>query len=124
MVKTPNDPKLSHAACDFRTAEGHSAKLKAPIALAPARCLAHWTITQRTIHVVLSNKPEVLKYEKPLLSGTVGGKIRQARHGARLTQEKLAVLTGIHRHWIGRWERGRVIPSPAQWGKLSAILRV
>ena len=34
----PNDQKLSHATCDFRTAEDRSAKLKAPIALAPALC--------------------------------------------------------------------------------------
>ena len=34
-----NDQELNHAACDFRTAEIRSAKLKAPTALAPDNVL-------------------------------------------------------------------------------------
>ena len=34
----PNGQELSHATCDFRTAEIRSAQQKAPIALAPVMC--------------------------------------------------------------------------------------
>ena len=90
--------------------------------MAPARCLAHWTITQRTVHVVLADKTALLSHEKPFCAGTIGEAIRTARIQAGLTQEKLAELTGIHRQWLGRWERGRAVPSFADLDKLKTVL--
>ena len=66
----------------------------------PVRALAHWTITQRTIHIVLANKPPVLSHEKTILTGSVGDIIRAVRRHTGLTQEKLAELAGIQRHWL------------------------
>jgi len=90
--------------------------------LAPARCLAHWTITQRTIHVNLGMKPPVLAREKPNLTGTVGGSIRIARRQLDMTQEQLAQAAGISRYWLGRWERSRALPTEAQWLTLATVL--
>ena len=85
-------------------------------------CLAHWTITQRQNHIVLANKPSVFRPQKLILIRTLGLAIHAARTEAGLTQEKLAELAGIHRQWLGRWERGRAVPSAADWTKLSVIL--
>ena len=57
----------------------------------PVRILAHWTFIQSQIHIVLANKPAVLKQEKYLLTGTAGDIIRTARQPIGLMQEKLAV---------------------------------
>ena len=92
--------------------------------LAPARGLAHWTITQRQNHIVLANKSWGLNQEKGILAGTLGDSIRAARKEAGLTQEKLAKLTGVHRQWLGRWERGRAFPPVEARNKLSAILNL
>ena len=90
--------------------------------LAPARCLAHWTITRRTIHVVLPVKPSILRQEKQNPTGTVGDSIRVARKQAGMTQERLAQAAGISRYWLGRWERDRSLPSDAQWQVLATVL--
>jgi DNA-binding transcriptional regulator YiaG len=101
-------------------------KLKGQSALAPAPCLAHWTITQRSIHVVLANKAPILKYGNSLPAAvkTPGDLLVACRKEVGLTQEKLAEMTGIHRQWLGRWERGRALPSPVEWSKLAIVLRL
>ena len=38
FINEPNGQELNHAACDFRTTETRSAKLKAPTAVAPMMC--------------------------------------------------------------------------------------
>jgi len=86
--------------------------------------LAHWTITQRTIHVVLPKKTAVSDHGKSTFAQTISATIRGARKQAGLTQKKLAEITGIHRQWHGRWERGRALPSLAAWTKLSAWLNL
>jgi ribosome-binding protein aMBF1 (putative translation factor) len=86
--------------------------------------LAHWTFTQRTIHVALANKTPVLRYEKHILTGTVGDAIYAARKQAGMTQEQLAQAAGVSRYWLGRWERGRALPAPTEWNELSRILRL
>ena len=83
--------------------------------------MAHWTFTQRTIHVVLANKPEVLRHEKPNPTGTIGDAIRAARLKAGLTREQLSAATGLPLYWLGRWERDRAIPTEAAWQILSKI---
>jgi DNA-binding transcriptional regulator YiaG len=86
--------------------------------------LAHWIISQRTIHVVLAPKSSILRPEKPLPTAikTLGDFLLAHRKAAGLTQEKAAELAGIHRQWLGRWERGRALPSPADWSKLRTVL--
>jgi DNA-binding transcriptional regulator YiaG len=94
--------------------------------MAPVNGLAHWIITQRTIHIVLPNKTEVLRNEKPVpaIIKTVGDFIRARRKEAGLTREILSKTTGISLHWLGRWERDRAMPSPAEWSKLGEVLRL
>jgi DNA-binding transcriptional regulator YiaG len=84
--------------------------------------LAHWTFTQRTIHIVLPIKPPILRHEKPNPTGTLGDAIRAARKQAGLTREKLSKIASIPIYWLGRWERDRSEPSPKQWIKLKAAL--
>ena len=88
------------------------------------RHLAHWTITQRQIHVILASKSSVLRHEKPILTETVGNVILAARKQAGLTQEKLSGLTGIHRQWLRRWERGRARPTLAEWTRLGGVVNL
>jgi hypothetical protein len=72
-----------------------------------ARCLAHWIITQRTIHVVLPIKPLILRHEKPFPASikAVGGLLTARRKEAGITREILSKTAGIPLHWLGRWER-------------------
>jgi DNA-binding transcriptional regulator YiaG len=86
--------------------------------------LALWTITQRQIHVVLANKRAILSHSKPSprTPETAGDLLAAKRKEAGLTQEKLAEITGIHRQWLGRWERGRVLPTAAEWSRLRTVL--
>jgi transcriptional regulator with XRE-family HTH domain len=53
-----------------------------------------------------------------------GEKLRAARKEAGLTQEGLSKLTGIHRQWLGRWERNRSVPSAAEWQCLADSLHL
>ena len=92
--------------------------------MAPARCLAHWTITQRTIHIGLPIKSAILGRENLNLTGTVGDSIRAARKQAGMTQEQLAQATGISRYWLGRWERDRAMPTDAEWLVLATVLQL
>jgi len=91
-------------------------------ALAPALCLAHWTITQRTIRVVLPNESEALRYKKHNPAGTAGDIIRLARKQAKLTREQLAAISGLPVYWIGRWERSRAIPNLRQLETIKKVL--
>jgi DNA-binding transcriptional regulator YiaG len=93
-------------------------------ALAPVNGLAHWIITQRTIHVVLPNKTEVLRHEKYFPTGTLGDLIRARRKEAGLTRGIFSKTTGISLRRLGRWERDRAMPSPAEWSKLGEVLRL
>lgn len=86
--------------------------------------LAHWTFTQRTIHVVLPIKAEVLRHEKLNPTGTLGDAIRAARLQAGLTREQLSEATGIPIYWLGRWERERSSPTETQWQILAVTLRL
>ncbi|HVU26332.1 MAG TPA: hypothetical protein VHG71_01180 [Verrucomicrobiae bacterium] len=53
------------------------------------RLLAHWTISQRMIHVILPTKMSILKRDKSNPVGTVGDLIVVAKKEAGLTQENL-----------------------------------
>jgi DNA-binding transcriptional regulator YiaG len=46
------------------------------------------------------------------------------RKEAGLTREILSKTIGISLHWLGRWERDRSTPSPAEWSKLSEVLKL
>jgi ribosome-binding protein aMBF1 (putative translation factor) len=93
------------------------------LALAPVNGLAHWTFTQRTIHVVLPNKTEVFRHEKHFPTGTLGDLIRVRRKEAGLTREQLSKAAGIPIYWLGRWERDRSLPNQAEWVRLEKILK-
>jgi hypothetical protein len=57
--------------------------------------LAHWTFTQRTIHVAFANKVSVLRHEKQFPARTAGDLIGTQRQEAALTREQLSKATGI-----------------------------
>jgi len=86
--------------------------------------LARWTITQRAIHVVLPPQLTGLRYGKPttIVIKTIGDLLVARRKEAGLTQEKLAEKTGIHRQWLGRWERNRALPTQVEWTQLRTVL--
>jgi DNA-binding transcriptional regulator YiaG len=90
--------------------------------LAPATGLAHWTFTQRTIHVDLPTKEPVAQYKKPFPTRTVGDLIRARRKEACLTRRQLSAVTGMPLYWLGRWERDRSFPNQEEWEKLSVVL--
>lgn len=52
------------------------------------------------------------------LAEELGRRVRASRKAARLSQEKLGELAGLHRTYIGHLERGEVNPS------LNNIVRV
>ena len=87
-------------------------------------CLAHWTFTQRTIHINLPIKPAVAQHIKHNPTGTLGDLIRSARKEASLTQKQLSQASGLPRYWLGRWERDRSFPNEAEWIMLGTILRL
>jgi transcriptional regulator with XRE-family HTH domain len=60
----------------------------------------------------------------PAKLGTIGGLILAKRKEAGLTQEKLAEISSIHRQWLGRWERGRALPSDEAWSRLQTVLQL
>jgi DNA-binding transcriptional regulator YiaG len=87
-------------------------------------CLAHWTISQRTIHTVLPIKTEAYRYEKPNPASTLGDAIRAARQKAGLTREQFSKMVGVPVYWLGRWERNRSHPSKMQWRGLAEALHL
>jgi hypothetical protein len=58
--------------------------------LSPLQHLAHWTISERTIHVVLLSKATVLRHEKPFPTGTLGDLLQARRKQAGMTREQLS----------------------------------
>jgi len=83
---------------------------------------ARLKFTQRTIEVVLPQKPEKFSHRNVIVPGTIGGLIVTARKNRGLTQKQLAAKASIRRQWLGRWERNRSIPDQAQWTKLATII--
>ena len=68
-------------------------------------------------------KPRGNRPAKQNDAGTLGSAIRAAREKAGLTQEELAAAAGLPRYWLGRWERGRALPTTDQRIKLTRVLR-
>jgi DNA-binding XRE family transcriptional regulator len=84
--------------------------------------LAHWTFTQRTIHSNLAPKSIIFRHAATIK--TPSDLLTTSRKEAGLTQEQLSQIVGIHRQWIGRWERNRALPSETDWKKLSTVLNL
>ncbi|MGH7975237.1 MAG: helix-turn-helix domain-containing protein [Limisphaerales bacterium] len=55
-------------------------------------------------------------------TGTTGDLIRTRRQKASLTREQLSRTTGVPVHWLGRWERDRLLPTRTGWEELSKVL--
>jgi DNA-binding XRE family transcriptional regulator len=74
----------------------------------------------------LPSKTEVSRHEKPIPAAinTIGDLLVVHRKKAGLTQEQLAQISGIHRQWLGRWERGRALPDAANWSRLQKLLNM
>jgi len=85
--------------------------------------LADWTFTQRWIHLSLPNKSVISSQGKHVSTETGSDIVHSGREHTTMRQEKLPELAGIHRQWLGRWERGRTLPLPADWAKLRSILK-
>lgn len=54
----------------------------------------------------------------------LGRRVRASRKTARLSQEKLGELAGLHRTYIGHLERGEVNPSLYNIIRVAAALKV
>jgi DNA-binding XRE family transcriptional regulator len=64
------------------------------------------------IEIFLSNRPAPFKPQRPLAKRSeIGSLIRRLRSRRGITQAELAALTGIHRTYLSRAERGQVVPS-------------
>jgi DNA-binding XRE family transcriptional regulator len=64
------------------------------------------------IEIFLSNPPERVNLQRPIAKRSeIGGLIRRLRSRRGITQVELAALTGIHRTYLSRAERGQVVPS-------------
>ena len=74
----------------------------------------------------MPEKATVLRHDRPAPAEikTVGDLIVARRRAVGIKQAELAQATGMHRQWIGRLERGRVLPDVAQWVKLAAVLKL
>jgi ribosome-binding protein aMBF1 (putative translation factor) len=98
---------------------------KAGRLLAPAICLALLTFTQRTIHALRTDNPEQRRWSKRFSEpgNTIGNLIVAERTKMGMTQEQLAKKAGVHRQWLGRWERDRLLPLPSDLEKLRHILK-
>jgi ribosome-binding protein aMBF1 (putative translation factor) len=86
--------------------------------------LAHWTITQRTIRVILTKKTKDSRQKELRQAGTVGAAICTAHLQSGLSRETIAEATGIPVYWLGRFERNRCSPTEAQWSRLQATLQL
>jgi ribosome-binding protein aMBF1 (putative translation factor) len=87
--------------------------------------LALLTFTQRTIHVQKQPKIDKIWQKGAFLkTNTIGDMIVVERKRLSLTQEQLAQMTGIHRQWLGRWERNRLLPSTEEVEKLRQVLEL
>ena len=86
-------------------------------------CLAHWTFAQRSTRVILPMKASGNRPAKQNDVRSFGSAIRAARKKAGLTQEELAASARLPRYWLGRWERGRALPTADQRIKLTQVLR-
>jgi DNA-binding transcriptional regulator YiaG len=82
------------------------------------------TITQRTIHASRAGRPvrELHYTHHPEVPQSLGNHLAAARKAAGLKAKELAVKSGISRKWLGRWERGRCLPSQTEWDTLCLVL--
>ena len=74
--------------------------------------------------MVLPIKAQTNRPEKQNAAGMLGSAIRAAREKEGLTQEELAAAVGLPRYWLGRWERGRALPTDSERLKLAQVLRL
>ena len=64
------------------------------------------------IEIFLSSRPAPIDPRRPTAKRPeIGGLIRRLRSRRGITQAELAALTGIHRTYLSRAERGQVVPS-------------
>lgn len=57
-------------------------------------------------------------------SRKIGKKVRKLREGLSLTQEELALSSGLNRAYIGYIERGERNPSTTTLSKIAKVLKV
>jgi DNA-binding XRE family transcriptional regulator len=78
-----------------------------------ATCLrCHHSLGITYIEIFPANPNASLYCGRPIdMQMGVGGVIRRLRLRRGITQEALASLTGIHRTYLSRAERGRIVPS-------------
>jgi DNA-binding XRE family transcriptional regulator len=64
------------------------------------------------IEIYLSSRSAPFKPQRPIAKRSeIGRLIRRLRSRRGITQAELASLTGIHRTYLSRAERGQVVPS-------------
>lgn len=58
------------------------------------------------------------------LAESIGSQIRKVRKHERISQEQLALLTGIDRSYLGRIERGEVSVTVEKLAQIAHVLNV
>ncbi|MDG3556345.1 helix-turn-helix transcriptional regulator [Acinetobacter bereziniae] len=58
------------------------------------------------------------------LAESIGSQIRKVRKQERVSQEQLALLTGIDRSYLGRIERGEVSVTVEKLAQIAHVLNV
>jgi len=58
------------------------------------------------------------------LAESIGSQIRKVRKQERISQEQLALLTGIDRSYLGRIERGEVSVTVEKLAQIAHVLKV
>jgi DNA-binding transcriptional regulator YiaG len=93
---------------------------------AAAHGWARLTFTQRTIEAPLPPQNQQLWPTQVLSDSTQTAAyvIVNNRKNLGLTQRQLAAAAGIPRKWLGRWERGRALPTENEWCKLAVALNL
>jgi DNA-binding transcriptional regulator YiaG len=116
---TPNDPSSA-----TRPAGRHDCNSDAMAGFAAAHGLARLTFTQRSIEAPLPPQNQRLWRNKtdPAHVHGAGQIIVFARKRKGFTQRQLAAVSGIHRKWLGRWERGRALPTQTEWNILAGLV--
>jgi DNA-binding XRE family transcriptional regulator len=87
------------------------------------RC--HHPLGVNYIELFVPTLPDCPKARSPVATGIeLGGLMRRLRSRRGMTQDALASLTGVHRTYLSRAERGQVVPSIISLMRIARALGV
>jgi DNA-binding transcriptional regulator YiaG len=83
-------------------------------------------ITQRSVHLSFDHSKERYSPRKliPVNAKTAGDHILLKRIAANLSQPEVAARVGVSVRKVKAWEHDQVLPTEAQWQRLTAVLQL